>query len=116
MGAFKFNPQPNEKYSVKITKPEGITETFSLPEALSRGYIMNIDNSKSGDVSVNINTTETEELSLIAQVRGKVYYSKSLNAKKGNNKIVFPTANFPTGVSQITLFDSKGIPRSERER
>ena len=114
MGAFKFNPQPNEKYSVKITKPEGITETFSLPEALSRGYIMNIDNSKSGDVSVNINTTETEELSLIAQVRGKVYYSKSLNAKKGNNKIVFPTANFPTGVSQITLFDSKGIPRSER--
>ncbi|MDO9187809.1 MAG: MG2 domain-containing protein [Bacteroidia bacterium] len=114
MGAFKFNPQPNEKYSVKITKPEGITETFSLPEALSRGYIMNIDNSKTGDISVNINTTETEELSVVAQVRGKVYYSTAVNAKKGINKIVFPTANFPTGVSQITLFDSKGIPRSER--
>ncbi|MES2285760.1 MAG: MG2 domain-containing protein [Bacteroidota bacterium] len=114
MGAFKFNPQPNEKYSVKITKPEGITETFSLPEALSRGYIMNVDNSKTGDISVNINTTETEELSLVAQVRGKVYYSTAVNAKKGINKIVFPTANFPTGVSQITLFDSKGIPRSER--
>lgn len=114
MGAFKFNPQANEKYSVRITKPEGIKETFSLPKALSRGYVMNIDNSKSGDVSVNINTTENEELSLVAQVRGKVYYSTSVNAKPGINKIVFPTSNFPTGVSQITLFDSKGIPRSER--
>lgn len=114
MGAFKFNPQPNEKYSVKITKPEGITETFNLPEALSRGYIMNVDNSKTGDISVNINTTETEELSVVAQVRGKVYYSTAVNAKKGVNKIVFQTSNFPTGVSQITLFDSKGIPRSER--
>lgn len=114
MGAFKFNPQPNEKYSVKITKPEGIKEIFSLPEALSRGYVMNIDNSKPGDISVSINTTETEELSLIAQVRGKVYYSSSVSAKKGINKIVFPTSGFPIGVSQITLFDSKGIPRSER--
>jgi len=114
MGAFKFNPQPNEKYSVKITKPEGINETFSLPKAFSRGYVMNVDNSKSGDISVNINTTENEELSLVAQVRGKIYYSTSVNAKQGINKIIFPTSNFPTGVSQITLFDSKGIPRSER--
>ncbi len=114
MGAFKFNPQPNEKYSVRITKPEGITETFSLPQALSRGYVMTIDNSKTGDITVTINTTETEELSVVAQVRGKIYYSTSVNAKKGNNKIIFPTSNFPTGVSQITLFDSKGIPRSER--
>ncbi len=114
MGAFKFNPQPDEKYLVKITKPEGIQETYSLPKALHRGYVMNVDNSKSGDISVNIYTTETEELSLVAQVRGKIYYSTSVNVKQGNNKIIFPTSNFPTGVSQITLFDSKGIPRSER--
>ncbi len=114
MGSFKFIPQANEKYSVQITKPEGISETFALPQAMSRGYVMNVDNSKTGELTVNVNTTEIEELSLIAQVRGKIYYSTEILTKKGNNKIVFPTSNFPIGVSQITLFDSKDVPRSER--
>ncbi len=114
MGSFKFNPQVGENYIVKITKPEGITETFKLPEALDSGYAMHIENSKPGDVEVNINTTETEELSLVAQVRGKIYYSTVMNVKPGNNKITFPTSDFPIGVSQITLFDSKGIARAER--
>ncbi|HET6991814.1 MAG TPA: MG2 domain-containing protein, partial [Bacteroidia bacterium] len=114
MGAFSFNPQPNEKYHVQITKPEGITESYPLPEALPRGYVMNIDNSKKGEVGVAISSTETEELSLVAQVRGKIYYSTVIDARPGSSKIIFPTANFPIGVAQITLFDSKGIARSER--
>lgn len=114
MGSFKFTPQPNEKYSVKITKPIGIDQTFTLPQALSRGYVLHIDNSKSNELTATVNSSETEELSLIAQVRGKIYYSTEINAKKGINNIVFPTSNFPIGVSQITLFDSKGIARAER--
>lgn len=114
MGAFKINPLLKEKYTVKITKPEGITETFKLPEALKRGYAFSIDNSKEEEVIVNINSTENEELSLVAQVRGKSFYTTIINAKKGSNKITFSTSNFPIGVSQITLFDSHSIPRAER--
>lgn len=114
MGAFKINPQPNEKYIVKITKPEGIKETFLLPESLERGYNMSIDNSKEGEVSVMINSTEKEALALVAQVRGKVYYSTLIDAKPGSTKFVFPTSDFPAGVAQLTLFDSEGIARAER--
>lgn len=114
MGAFKFNPQSGENYYVKITKPEGITETFKLPSVLERGYVLNIDNSKTGEVGVNINTTETEKLAVVAQVRGKMYYSTLIDAKPGSNKFIFSTDEFPIGVSQITLFDSKGIARAER--
>jgi len=114
MGAFKINPQPNEKYHVKITKPEGIKETFLLPESLERGYNMSVDNSKEGEVSLNINSTEKEALAVVAQVRGKVYYSTLIDAKPGTTKFVFPTSDFPTGVAQITLFDSEGIARAER--
>lgn len=113
MGAFNFTPKSNEKYIVKITKPENITENYSLPEALPRGYVMNVDALKN-EVSLIINTTETDELSIVVQVRNKVYYSTVVDAKKGENKITFPTSNFPIGVSQITLFDSKGIARAER--
>ncbi|MBK7667293.1 MAG: hypothetical protein IPJ32_08070 [Sphingobacteriaceae bacterium] len=114
MGAFKFNPQTGETYHVKITKPEGITEIFKLPSVLERGYVLNIDNSKLGEVAVNINTTETEKLAIVAQVRGKLYYSTLIDAKPGSNKFIFSTDEFPIGVSQITLFDSKGIARAER--
>lgn len=114
MGAFKINPQPNEKYFVKITKPEGIDQTYKLPEMLERGYVMSVDNSKSGELTVDVNSTETEGLAVVAQVRGKIYYSTLLDAKTGNNKFSFSTNNFPIGVAQITLFDSKGIARSER--
>jgi hypothetical protein len=114
MGAFTFNPQPNEHYHVKITKPEGIKTTYDVPAALPNGFTMIIDNAKKGEVGVNINSTETEELTLLAQVRGKVYYSTIINANKGKNKIIFSTAAFPVGVTQITLFDSKGTPRAER--
>lgn len=114
MGAFDFTPKADEKYQVKITRPENITETYTLPEALSRGYSMNVDNSLKGEVALTVSTTETEELSLVAQVRNKIYYSTTVDAKKGKNKVVFPTGNFPVGVTQITLFDSKGIARAER--
>ncbi|MDF2438356.1 MAG: large extracellular alpha-helical protein [Bacteroidota bacterium] len=113
MGAFKFVPKANEKYVVKITKPENISETFSLPEPLLRGYVMSVHPGKD-QVSVDINTTETEEMSLIAQVRNKIYYSTVINVVKGGNKITFPASLFPAGVAQLTLFDSKGIARAER--
>lgn len=113
MGNFEFTPQANEKYTAKITKPENIAETFALPEALPRGYTMNVA-AANEEVVLNVNSTETEELSLIAQVRNKIYYNTVINAKKGNNKIAFPTSAFPSGVAQITLFDSKGIARAER--
>lgn len=114
MGSFGINPQAKEKYFVKITKPAGIDQTFAVPEALERGYVMNVDNNRENEVEVNVRSTENEELSLVAQERGKIYYSTVVNAKKGNNKIVFPTNLFPIGVTQITLFDSKGIERAER--
>jgi hypothetical protein len=114
MGAFKIIPQEGETYLLKITKPEGIKETFLLPEVYARGYTMTLDNDRKNELTVNINTTETEELSLLAQVRGKIYYSTAVDAVKGNNKLTFSTKDFPIGVTQITLFDGKGIPRAER--
>jgi len=114
MGSFKLNPQNGEKYIIKITKPEGISETFKLPEPLVRGYVMNLDNSKQGEIGVTVNTTEVEELALVAQVRGKMYYSTVIKTAVGPNKFSFSTEKFPIGVAQLTLFDSKGIARSER--
>ncbi len=114
MGSFKIQPQTGESYYVQITKPEGIEQTYSLPEALDRGYAMHVDTKLPGELKVQISSTEKEELSLVAQVRGKIYYSTVIDAKQGINDVIFPTANFPIGVAQLTVFDAKGIARCER--
>lgn len=114
MGAFRFTPQPGEKYTAKITKPAGVDQAFNMPEPLQSGFTMLVDNSRSGETGVTVNSAADEQISLIAQMRGQVYYSTIINAVRGSNRIAFSTADFPEGVAQITLFDSKGVARAER--
>jgi len=114
MGAFDITPALGEKYVAKITNPSGINESFDLPESLQRGYVLSVQDNNEKEISINISTTETEELSLIGQVRGKVCYATALQVTAGQNKLIVPANKFPKGVVQFTLFDSKGIERAER--
>jgi hypothetical protein len=114
MGAFAVKPQSNTKYIVQLTKPKGINQTYELPVASEKGYVLQAENTKPGEVTANVLTTETEELTLIASMRGKVVYSNSIQSVSGKNTIRFGTHDFPAGVLQLTLFDSRGIARSER--
>lgn len=114
MGAFEITPALGEKYIAKITSPAGVNEEYTLPEPLDRGYVMSVESANENEMLLNISTTETEELSLVGQVRGKVCYATALNAKAGQNQILIPASVFPMGVAQFTLFDSKGVERAER--
>ena len=113
MGSFNIIPQQGENYFLRITKPAGITEIFPLPEPLEKGYAMSVTTGKE-EASVNISSTETTELALVAQVRGKIFYSAVIAAMPGENLIRFSTRDFPAGVAQLTIFDEKGIARAER--
>lgn len=114
MGAFKLTPQEGEKYFVKITRPTGIDKKYELPSALQDGHVLNVDAGREGEITAVINSSRTEEVSMVAQVRGKIYYTNAIKAVKGANKVTFPTEEFPAGIAQITLFDSKGVPLCER--
>ncbi len=114
MGTVDFIPLRGEHYTAKITKPEKIKTIYALPEALERGYALHTEKQNGEQLPIIISSTETEELSLVAQVRGEVYFTKSFNVSPGKNTLYIPVTNFPIGVAQITLFDNKGIARAER--
>lgn len=114
IGAFEITPALGEKYTANITSPVGITEQYELPQPLDRGYVLSVETTNANELLLNISTTETEELSLVGQVRGKICYATAIDAKAGQNEILIPTSVFPMGVAQFTLFDSKGIERAER--
>ena len=114
MGVFEITPALGETYTAKITKPEGVKDEFVLPEPLNRGYILSVENKNQDEILLNVSTTETEELSLVGQVRGKICYATAVQAHAGQNELLIPASVFPMGVAQFTLFDSKGIERAER--
>ncbi len=114
MGAFDFTPQPGRSYTAKLTQPEGITQPYPLPDALPRGYILNVKDVDSKQMAVQVRSTETEALNLVAMVRGKIYWASEIDVTNGQAAIDIPLQDLPMGVCQLTLFDSKGIPRCER--
>jgi uncharacterized protein YfaS (alpha-2-macroglobulin family) len=114
MGAFVLPCVDGANYTAKITKPKGIEQDFAMPEMLDHGYVLNVIEQSSTSLQLTINASAKEELSLIAQVRGRIYYSTSIEAIEGVVNVNIPTSMLPFGVCQLTLFDSKGIARCER--
>lgn len=114
MGAFNFNPAQGQTFRARITKPEGINQIYELPEPMPRGFVMNVDRVDSKEMGVTIRSTESEAVSLVAQVRGEVFWASEVPVLPGKTELNIPLTNFPMGVAQLTLFDAKGIERCER--
>lgn len=114
MGTFDIIPLKSETYTAVITKPANIKSTYPLPAALEKGYTMCLKQQQENLLPIEIYSTEFEELSILAQMRGQIYYMQSFQAHYGKNTLQISTEKFPIGVAQITLFDSKGIARAER--
>ncbi|MDB5283900.1 MAG: large extracellular alpha-helical protein, partial [Bacteroidota bacterium] len=113
MGTVEFTPKANETYKARIIKPTEIFDEYTLPEVLKVGYAMKLDEVKDG-LQLSVNSWQNEQLMLVAQTRGKIYYSGAFKALQGENKLTINTKDFPIGVSQVTVFDSRGIERCER--
>lgn len=114
MGAFSLTPQANETYTVKITKPVSVTQTFEVPEALDKGYGLEITKKTKKHLFFKIHSTQKDEVFIVAQVRGKKFFATKYRIKKGSNLFSIPLNKFPIGVAQITLFDSLDVARAER--
>lgn len=122
MGAFDLLPEPGETYHARLTKPEGISEKFGLPDAYPRGFTLRVTPSliphpsflKNDSLQVEISSTENEPLNIALVSNGEIYFTQTLPAQAGSHRVKIPTATLPIGIAQVTLFDSREIPRAER--
>ncbi len=114
MGAFEFTPLKGQSYKVEITKPKNVKAIHDLPEALKRGFALEVVEVTKDNIIINTKSTENEELYVLANIRGENYYANPIKANTGENIHRIPTTKMPAGVAQLTLFDSKGIARAER--
>lgn len=118
MGYVYFEPNASETYEIKVTINNIIEISPGLPEILPTGLTLSVDNLSRPDViRVYINKTSdlpNTEVGLVAQSRGKVYFSGKVKLKKNTLLVEIPKKKLPSGVTQITLIDDSGKPHCER--
>jgi TonB-dependent SusC/RagA subfamily outer membrane receptor len=114
MGAVWFTPRAGEQYFASITKPAGTNIRLALPMARKEGLMMNIGGVKDSLLLVEVTSTMPQDIKLIAQVRGKIYFSLARSLTAGKTSIPVQLNGFPAGIAQLTLFDNNGHSQCER--
>ena len=117
-GAGYFMVLPDgSKYSVKV-QYKGQDQTFDLSKALPKGYVMSINNLPEDSIQVQIEKSQdlsTQPLGLTVSCRGKGFLFQAIKMPpKEPFRLKIPKVNLPSGVNQITLYNSDGEIISER--
>ncbi|MFD0794544.1 carboxypeptidase regulatory-like domain-containing protein [Mucilaginibacter litoreus] len=116
MGVFNFTPQGGNAYKAKITYADGSVNTIALPTVSESGYVMSVSSANPATFKIRISANKviTEQLSLIAQSNGKVYYSTKVTGGESAFTANVPVNKFLDGIIQFTLFSASGEPLNER--
>ncbi len=118
MGSFNLHPTAGVKYKAVWKDDKGVLQTTMLPESRTEGLSLEIknDQGKKGFIIRKVGTDQRfSQAHIIATLYGQLAYMASVNLSANN--IVsgsIPTAEIPSGILQITLFDSGWIPVAER--
>ena len=114
MGHFDITPEPGKSYRIELTQPQGVDQKFHVPAPLSNGFVLSVINSVEGDLILDIGSKISDEVGLVVTIRDDMVWKEAFKIEPGTNRKIIPTDQFPIGTARITLFDSKGIERSER--
>lgn len=121
MGYFTLTPQAGKTYSAKVTYPDGSSNTVKLPDVATDGYALSVFQTAKNDsvlvkVGASANTLRggSQNLSLVGQSNGKVYFSTSVPVNKQFTLLYFPIKEVPSGIMQFTLFSADAQPLNER--
>ncbi|MGZ3873862.1 MAG: hypothetical protein ACXVJD_13150 [Mucilaginibacter sp.] len=117
MGAFYLVPEAGKTYKAHITYADGSTGNVELPKAVNAGYTINVNNNHPDTIKLRItacNGCVMNNLNLIAQSGGIVYYAAENQSDNKFFTAVIPKTKFPTGIVQFTLFSPAGEPLNER--
>lgn len=118
MGSFFITPQPGETYSAKVKFADRSEKLIALPQIKTSGYALAVNNLDSAKMSVKVMLTtdllNRGTLNLVAQHNGNLYFATKVPTEKQIVSVVAPKGEFPSGITQLTLFDEENTPVSER--
>lgn len=116
MGVFEITPGTGI-YSAKI-EYDNKKYDLNLPVVLPTGYVMTVENTDSAEIVLQIQRNENTRgqlLGLSIACRGALYGLRTIDMKLDTITVIsIPKSMLPSGVSQLTLYNSDGKIESER--
>jgi len=116
MGSFVMYPD-GQKYTAKVIAGEKET-TVVLPAGIARGYSLYVDNYQSQELRIQLAKSPglpIDTLGITFACRGRVYAFKTFCVTDDQPSLFhIPKSIFPTGVAQITVFNSRGEVLADR--
>ncbi len=119
-GSFEMTPAAGTTYTARISFGNGRPQNFELPEALSEGVALRIDQDDNY-LLVNLNSTYpqdhplySDEVVVIGHTRGKAFFTSLTALENGEAGITIPRDDFPTGIAHFTVFTPGMTPLAER--
>ncbi|HEY1024189.1 MAG TPA: hypothetical protein VGE26_03430 [Sphingobacteriaceae bacterium] len=116
IGSFPFTPRPGDTYKAVIRLPDGNTFVKELPAAHPEGYVMNLTD-KGGYAEVSVQSAKVQadqEVFLFVHTRQQTVAAEKKALSNGQATFSISKDAFAPGISHLTLFNSAGIPVSER--
>lgn len=118
MGLMTFKPQVGEKYIAKIKYRNIYEKEVLLPSVEKEGFVMGVESVADKNnirlfVGHNINNM-TGQIAVVGQSQGKICYTAKTVSTKKVLLIKIPKNKFPSGITQFTVFNDKGLPLCER--
>lgn len=121
IGSFFVSPEAGKTYKLKYTSKDGLSKTIDLPKAID-GITLQASNPAATDfINLRIlsstaffEANKDKSFYLVGQNSNNVAYGAQMNLKNQVITVKVPKQNFPSGIAQLTLFNEKSEPVSER--
>ncbi|WP_353129177.1 carboxypeptidase-like regulatory domain-containing protein [Parapedobacter pyrenivorans] len=121
MGYFTIVPQAGNTYTANLTFKNGESRSYPLPTVADQGISVTVLKSDTAQLQLAIvandiyfNSNKDQAFYLIAQANGILCYAAQATLRNESILVNLPKERFPTGIAQLTLFNSTGKPLSER--
>ncbi|RZJ79703.1 MAG: carboxypeptidase regulatory-like domain-containing protein [Flavobacterium sp.] len=121
MGSFFFTPESGKAYKAKVTFKDGLAKTYDLPKAIESGITLQVINSNAEFINLKIIANEAffkantdKSFFIVGQNTNVIYYAAKASLKSQVIITKIPKKNFPSGIAQLTLFNTQSEPLSER--
>ncbi len=116
LGRVRFIPRDGTQYHASFNI-DGKEHTYSLPQAIPSGYILNLQN-REDHILVQVASTQDQDLEgtlLVGHLRGDLIFKRiGEPSDKSSYATKIFTRELKDGVAHFTLFASNGEPLAER--
>ncbi len=108
MGRFLYTPKPKQRYRLRITKPAGLQRTFPLPQAVSRGLVMQLVDdfhSRKKSLRVVVHSSRSQRVAVVASQDERILAHRLFSLRRGGQLLMLPLTQEQRGIVRVTIFD-----------